>query len=36
MSSQALASEAVRKGLKQILLDHAHLYEGLRAAAAAR
>lgn len=34
MSSKALNSEAVRKGLKSILLDHAALWELLRAAAA--
>lgn len=32
MSSQALGSEAVREGLKDILLNHAGLYESLRAA----
>jgi type I restriction enzyme, R subunit len=31
MSSQALGSEAVRDGLKNVLLDHAGLYETLRA-----
>ena len=36
MSSQALASPAVRDGLKSILLNHTELYEGLKAAAAAR
>jgi type I restriction enzyme R subunit len=30
MSSQALGSEAVRDGLKSVLLDHAGLYESLR------
>ena len=30
MSSQALGSEAVREGLKSVLLDHAGLYETLR------
>jgi type I restriction enzyme R subunit len=30
MSSQALGSEAVRDGLKNVLLDHAGLYESLR------
>ncbi|MEP6733495.1 MAG: DEAD/DEAH box helicase family protein [bacterium] len=30
MSSQALGSEAVREGLKNVLLDHAGLYETLR------
>jgi type I restriction enzyme R subunit len=30
MSSQALGSEAVRDGLKEVLLDHAGLYEALR------
>ncbi len=30
MSSQALSSEAVRKGLKAILLGPAQLYESLR------
>ena len=32
MSTQALNSEVVRRGLKDILLDHAGLYEALRAA----
>ena len=31
MSSQALGSEAIRDGLKNVLLDHAGLYESLRA-----
>ena len=31
MSSQALGSEAVRDGLRNVLLDHAGLYETLRA-----
>lgn len=31
MSSQALNSEAVRDGLLDILLDHAQLWESLRA-----
>src|SRR5262245_14332146 len=35
MSTQALASEAVRRALKDILLNHAGLYEDLRAAAKA-
>lgn len=35
MSSQALASEAVRHGLRDVLLDHAGLYESLRQAPAA-
>ena len=30
MSTQALNSEVVRRGLKDILLDHAGLYEALR------
>jgi type I restriction enzyme R subunit len=30
MSTQALASEAVRDGLKDVLLNHAGLYESLR------
>jgi type I restriction enzyme R subunit len=34
MSTQALNSEAVRRGMLAILLDHARLYEGLRARAA--
>ncbi len=34
MSTQALNSEAVRKGIKDILLDHARLWEALRARAA--
>jgi type I restriction enzyme R subunit len=33
MSGQALASETVRVGLKEILLDHAGLYESLKAVA---
>jgi hypothetical protein len=33
MSSQALASEAVRNGLRDVLLNHAGLYEALRQAA---
>lgn len=36
VSSQALASSAVRDGLKDILLNHAQLYESLKAAATAR
>jgi type I restriction enzyme, R subunit len=32
MSSEALASEAVRNGLKDVLLNHAGLYESLREA----
>lgn len=32
MSSQALASEAVRDGLRDVLLSHAGLYESLREA----
>jgi type I restriction enzyme R subunit len=36
MSGQALASETVRKGLRDILLDHAQLYESLRNVAAGR
>jgi type I restriction enzyme R subunit len=32
MSSQALASEAVRDGLRDVLLNHARLYESLREA----
>jgi type I restriction enzyme, R subunit len=35
MSTQALNSEAVRNGLKDILLNHAQLWEALRAKAAA-
>lgn len=34
MSTQALNSEAVQRGLLEILLDHAGLYEGLRQRAA--
>jgi type I restriction enzyme R subunit len=30
MSTQALRSEAVREGLKDVLLNHAQLYESLR------
>jgi len=30
MSTQALNSAAVRNGIKQILLNHAHLWEALR------
>ena len=30
MSTQALQSEAVRNGLKEVLLNHAGLYESLR------
>ena len=30
MSSQALASEQVQRGLRDVLLDHAGLYESLR------
>jgi type I restriction enzyme, R subunit len=33
MSTQALNSEEVRRGLKDIPLNHAHLYETLRAQA---
>jgi type I restriction enzyme R subunit len=33
MSSQALGSEAIRDGLRHVLLDHAGLYEALRQAA---
>jgi hypothetical protein len=33
MSSQALGSEAIRDGLRRVLLDHAGLYEALRQAA---
>ena len=33
MSSQALASETVRNRLKDVLLNHARLYEDLREAA---
>jgi hypothetical protein len=35
MSTQALNSEAVRRGLKNILLNHADLWELLRLASAA-
>ena len=35
MSSQALASEAVRNGIRDVLLHHARLYESLRLAASA-
>jgi type I restriction enzyme R subunit len=35
MSTKALNSETVRKGLKNILLNHADLWELLRGAAAA-
>lgn len=35
MSTQALNSAEVRRGLKDVLLDHAGLYEGLRKAAGA-
>lgn len=35
MSTQALNSAEVRRGLKDVLLDHAGLYEGLRGAAGA-
>jgi type I restriction enzyme R subunit len=35
MSTQALNSQEVQRGLKEVLLDHAGLYEGLRAAAGA-
>ena len=31
MSKQALASEKIRDGLQDILLEQAHLYEALRA-----
>jgi hypothetical protein len=31
MSNQALASEKIREGLQDILLEQAHLYEALRA-----
>ena len=34
MSTQALNSDAVQRGLKEILLNHADLYESLRARAA--
>ena len=34
MSTQALNSESVRAGLKDVLLNHAGLYENLRAQAA--
>jgi type I restriction enzyme R subunit len=30
MSTQALDSESVRKGLQDVLLNHAQLYESLR------
>jgi len=33
MSTQALNSEAVRRGLKDILLNHTGLYEDLRGTA---
>ena len=36
MSSQALGSETVREGLKDVLLEHAGLYESLRQAAIPR
>jgi type I restriction enzyme R subunit len=36
MSTQALASESVRDGLKDVLLNYARLYESLREASAAR
>ncbi len=32
MSTQALGSEAVRNGLRDVLLNHAGLYESLRGA----
>jgi hypothetical protein len=32
MSTQALASETVRDGLKDVLLNYARLYEALREA----
>ena len=32
MSTQALNSEEVQRGLKDVLLDHAGLYESLREA----
>ena len=35
LSTQALGSKDVQKGLKDILLNHAGLYEGLRDKAAA-
>jgi type I restriction enzyme R subunit len=35
MSTQALNSPTVRDGMKDILLNHARLYEALRAPAAA-
>jgi type I restriction enzyme R subunit len=35
MSKQALESEKVRHGLRDILLDHAGLYEDLRSKAGA-
>jgi type I restriction enzyme, R subunit len=34
MSTQALGSEAVRRGLQEVLLNHANLYESLRERAA--
>jgi type I restriction enzyme R subunit len=34
MSTQALNSDEVRRGLKDILLNHSDLYEALRAQAA--
>lgn len=36
MSTQALNSPEVQRGLKEILLNHSDLYERLRTAAAAR
>jgi len=30
MSTQALSSDAVQRGIKEILLSHARLYETLR------
>lgn len=35
MSTQALGSQAVRSGLKDVLLNHSGLYETLRQQAAA-
>jgi type I restriction enzyme, R subunit len=36
MSGQALASPAVQQGLRDILLNHANLYESLKVAASAQ
>jgi type I restriction enzyme R subunit len=33
MSTQALNSDALQRGIRDILLDHAQLYEALRARA---